>query len=180
MTALKNNKHLIWAVTGIYTLSVFVLAATGRDIASFLKERGWLGLSVGIVFGLTFILMGPYLIRQIKGFTFPRFIFLFILISLFTFTLWQIPKSVEKFHFLEFGLLPLLLRKSFSWKFEIKQQYILAFLLTAFIGACDEVFQLFLPKRYFDWRDIGFNALAGFYALAGYEIFHNSLFRKKE
>jgi len=44
---------------------------------------------------------------------------------------------------------------------------VLAIAVTALLGVVDELIQALIPSRVFDYRDIGFNALAAFLAVTG-------------
>ena len=67
----------------------------------------------------------------------------------------------EKIHFLEYGLLGLLLCKALSFHIKDKLAYPLAVVGVYCIGLLDEGVQWALPNRVGEFRDIGINLLAG-------------------
>jgi hypothetical protein len=80
----------------------------------------------------------------------------------------------ERLHLLEYGALALLVRDALRWRLLAgpprahpeRDAALGALLLTAAAGWVDELLQGILPNRYYDLRDVGFNALAAAMALA--------------
>ncbi|MFH1038008.1 MAG: VanZ family protein [PVC group bacterium] len=85
---------------------------------------------------------------------------------IYSFTL-RLPE--ERIHLVQFGLLGLLAcpslkgQASGGWRWLWKP-----LLFVSLVGAADEVFQWFLPDRFFDLRDILFNALGGVWGILLY------------
>jgi hypothetical protein len=83
----------------------------------------------------------------------------------------------EALHFIQYGLVgglffaALVERRrhldASSWLARPALPAVLAFLLTLAAGWTDEIIQYFLPNRYYDLRDVAFNAAAGALAIAG-------------
>ncbi len=71
-------------------------------------------------------------------------------------------QAEETFHFVQYGMLGYLLARAFHKTCPDAASYIAAIFLTATLGACDELMQWVLPTRYFDYRDIRLNLMAGF------------------
>lgn len=165
----------------LYTVLIFLFTAVARDLSNFLRSHGMLNLSIAALF---FIAWNEGL-HYFKKKAFPpdavAYASLLFLSLILLYGIVQLPVAEEKIHFLEFGALALLYRKMFSWNASVKSQYLLALILTAGIGLLDEILQAFLPRRFFDPRDIALNALAGFLAILAYEITHNhfKIFRFK-
>ena len=66
----------------------------------------------------------------------------------------------ERVHFIQYGLLALLIIYSLNpWLSGVKL-YLLSGLMASLFGIIDEIIQYFLPSRYFDIRDISFNISA--------------------
>ena len=72
----------------------------------------------------------------------------------------------ERTHLMEYGVMAIFIHKALMERAshikKISRPGLLAFLLTALIGALDEFIQLLLPGRVFDPIDILFNTLAAF------------------
>lgn len=77
----------------------------------------------------------------------------------------------ERSHLMEYGVLAVLLYEAINEGLtqgrRISCPAWWAFLIASLIGAVDELLQLLLPARVFDWRDIAFNVLAAFTAVIG-------------
>ncbi len=67
----------------------------------------------------------------------------------------------EKVHFLEYGLLGLLLCKALSTQMTNNMAYLLALLFVYLIGMSDEFIQWALPSRVGEFRDIWMNVMSG-------------------
>ena len=75
--------------------------------------------------------------------------------------LWIIKIPEERIHFLEYGILGILIEKALRIKKRMFLTYFLTFILTVIFGWLDEVIQYYLPGRFFGWRDVLYNALGG-------------------
>lgn len=90
-----------------------------------------------------------------------NYIWLFVIGCLyvyFTLKLWEIPE--EAVHFLEYGLLGFFIFNALKLKIKDKTIYITAFLIGCFIGIFDEILQWIVKERFWDFRDVGLNALS--------------------
>jgi len=67
----------------------------------------------------------------------------------------------EAFHFLQYGVLGLLVLRAFAVRHHDAGSYIAAALVCALAGSIDEVIQWATPDRHFDLGDIGLNVLGG-------------------
>ncbi len=136
-----------------------------RKIQRFVYEN-W-GREVFGYFVLAVLFIGSisllyYLIFKLKIRAPSNYIWLFIvggLYTYFTLKLWKIPE--EAVHFLEYGLLGFFLFRALSHKVKDKSIYFTATLLALLIGTFDEILQWITPQRYWDFRDVGLNALSG-------------------
>ena len=87
---------------------------------------------------------------------------LVLLAGAFAYGTWLLrARPEEALHFVQYGLLSALAYRAFAEGGASRATYLNAFLLTAILGSVDEVIQWLVPKRYFDFRDIGINVMAG-------------------
>jgi len=87
---------------------------------------------------------------------------LVLLAASFAYGTWFLrARPEEALHFVQYGLLSALAYRAFAEGGASRATYLKAFLLTAILGSVDEVIQWLVPKRYFDFRDIGINVVAG-------------------
>lgn len=77
----------------------------------------------------------------------------------------------ERSHLMEYGVLAVLVYDALIERATNGRRVVLpaacAFSVTSLVGVIDECIQAFLPSRVFDWRDILFNVLTAFAAVAG-------------
>ncbi len=68
---------------------------------------------------------------------------------------------LEQYHLMEYSLLSGLVYLAFSYHGDFKKIVGWGLLLVVVVGAVDELYQWYLPHRFFDWRDICLNSLSG-------------------
>ena len=89
-----------------------------------------------------------------------RIITFLVLSGLFFYGMMRIHRPVERIHFLEYGALALFLFRAIRHHVKIPWSYGISILGAFGIGLLDEIFQGFLPNRFYDPRDLWMN-LAG-------------------
>jgi len=83
------------------------------------------------------------------------------ILGLFSWLTWSLRANPEEsLHFVQYGVMSLLLFRSLSHHVRDPSIYLLAGLIGSFFGIVDEVIQWIVPRRFFDFRDIGINVLA--------------------
>lgn len=74
---------------------------------------------------------------------------------------WHLRRGPEEaMHFVQYGVLSVLLYRALRTRYADAGLYVIAFLLGAFLGTLDEVIQWIIPRRFFDFRDILINVSA--------------------
>ena len=175
-----------WIVVFFYTVAIFVFTPYLPQLISIASSR-WASSSVArfvlvveIALALLIsILAVRFLIQKKK----KSALFLFSVggIFLLSFLIYQfIPNPYEFTHLPEYAILSILIVwvldkkeiKSTSAKKEkntrltiSKNPYFLSAMITGIIGTGDEIYQYFLPNRYFTWYDILLNILGGILGL---------------
>ncbi|HEB35593.1 hypothetical protein LCGC14_1100050 [marine sediment metagenome] len=178
-----------WTIVCVYIIGIFVItpylpqliqAATSRwsrlDVSRFV-----LGVEIAIAF-LILILALEFLIHRRK----KSALFLVSVggIFLLSFVIYQfIPNPYEFTHLPEYAILSMLIiralgkekvRSKSAEKEEklksviIKNSYFLSAMATGIIGTGDEIYQYFLPNRFFTLYDISLNILGGILGLLIY------------
>jgi hypothetical protein len=118
-----------------------------------------------IVFGLIVLLY--YFIFRLKIKRISQYIWLFICAGAYLYFMVQLRTYPEEaIHLLEFGLLAYFLFRALSHRITDSTVYFTAglfvlFLFVLFIGTADEFLQWLMPTRFWDYRDVGINTLAG-------------------
>ena len=165
-----NSPPFYRLISAGFVLAIFLFTLIARDIVDYLKVLHIKNAVIVALFVMSLLGGGLYLARRRAHLTPGRVICLITLTGILGIILHHMKVPEERVHFLEFGILALLLRKTFSFQYSLPGQYTLAILLTVLVGISDEVLQYFLPSRYFDLRDIAFNSLAAVFAIFYFEI----------
>lgn len=161
---MNKKKFWAWLWVALCILAIFLVVPLARTIQSFVSRhwgRSLFGYTVLIAVGVAFIAVIYVLCFRMKIRSPSRLLWLSSVTALyvfFTLKLWRIPE--EAIHFLEYGLLGFLLFRALSLSVRDKSIYITAFLITSLVGILDEILQWVMPGRYWDFRDVGLNALA--------------------
>jgi len=131
------------------------------------------------VFGAEYFLYVTHLVLLFicAGIVFIFFKYHFILWKLALFILflivtgliiWKLKLPEEKIHFIEYGTLSWLAARDVMKKTENKKMLLIALGFSIAIGIIDELFQLVLPRRFFDVRDILFNTMGSAWGIILY------------
>lgn len=163
----SSHKPLMWTVA----ILILGCAPIGRPVQKHLREilTSWLGTEGMMIFmlvvflgaGIAFVYASRLWILPAQNICFTIVLLLAGIIYSF-----NLPLPEERIHLIQFGLLGLLACPSLKtgcgrgilrlWK---------PLLFVILIGAADEFIQWFLPDRFFDLRDILFNAIGGFWGV---------------
>lgn len=147
-------------LVGIYgTLSV------ARRITETIREAGLLRASVATAFGLAALALLVFLARN-PALRRPRTTLTTLAVALvYAAVVFPMSSPEEKLHFLEYGAVAVLAFFSMPSAWAAPRRFGFAAFFTLAAGWTDEGIQALLPNRYYDLRDVGFNALAGVMAL---------------
>lgn len=147
-------------LVGIYgTLSV------ARRITETIREAGLLRASVATAFGLAALALILFLVRN-PALRRPRTMLTTLAVGLvYAAVVFPMSSPEEKLHFLEYGAVAVLAFFSAPPVWTATRRFGFAAFFTLAAGWTDEGIQALLPNRYYDLRDVGFNALAGVMAL---------------
>ena len=94
-----------------------------------------------------------------------KLIFFITFLILTGMIIWHIRLPEEKIHFLEYGILAWAASRDVFKQSTNKKKIFLAFGFCLAVGFIDEIFQGILPERFFDWRDILFNAMGSVWGI---------------
>ena len=114
------------------------------------------------VVAITFGIAWHFFSKQAIPGTARAKVVLVLLAAAFAYGTWFLrARPEEALHFVQYGLLSALAYRAFAEGGASRATYLNAFLLTAILGSVDEVIQWLVPKRFFDFRDIAINVIAG-------------------
>jgi hypothetical protein len=149
---------------------IYATLAGARVVTNALRDANLLRVSVALCFAATAVgvlvafLRSPALRR-------PRVLAaLGVVTGAYALVVTPMESPEEKLHFLEYGVVALLAFAAAPVGWSHLGRLAGAALFTLAAGWLDEGIQAVLPSRYYDLRDVGFNALAGVMALAALEL----------
>ena len=160
----KKKAVLAWLWVVLCSLAIFLIVPIARTIQKFVSGhwgRALFGYVVLAATGVAFLSLLYFLVFKLKIRSPSNYIWLTAVAFLyvyFTLTFWRVPEQAV--HFLEYGFLGYFLFRALSLSVRDKSVYVVAFLSGSLVGIFDEILQWIVPDRYFDFRDIGLNALA--------------------
>ncbi|MCA9512836.1 MAG: VanZ family protein [Myxococcales bacterium] len=170
----RGGEALAWALAGAWAASIFAAIPLARSIEHAVRDAlgqrafGW--LAIGAVLAATAAALT--VIGRSRGATASprdahspraavRAAWLFAVAAAFAFataSLWSNPE--EAMHFVQYGVLSLLLQRAVAFRLPDASSYFVAALAGALVGCADEAVQWVVPGRYFGLRDIAINAFA--------------------
>jgi VanZ family protein len=164
MTSSKKKIFLSWLLVALCIAAIFLIVPIARTIRNFVEEN-WnvalFGYSVLFVVICAFLSCLYLLWFRLKIRSLSRYLWMAAAAAIyitFTITLWKRPE--EAIHFLEYGLLGFLLYQALRHHIQDNGIYFIAFFIGALVGICDEALQWMIPRRVWDFRDLGINAIA--------------------
>lgn len=162
--ASKKKILLSWIWVFLCILSIFLIVPIARTIRNFVEAKldvSFFGYMVLLVVMIA-LFFGLYILWfRLKIRSFINYFWLVIVALIYVFytlKLWKRPE--EAVHFLEYGLLGFLLFQALKHHIHDKGIYLIAFIAGALVGIFDEAFQWMIPRRVWDFRDLGLNALS--------------------
>jgi len=140
-------------------LAIYSTLGVVRPVANYLRDSGWMRITVAVCFVSAGAFMLWVIFRDPRRRTWRVARMLLSYAVIYAAVIYPMKSPEEKIHFIEYGVVGLLAYESF-------RRYWSALLFVIAAGWADEGIQALLPSRYYDLRDVAFNALAGALALA--------------
>lgn len=154
----------------VLLLSIYSTLAFIRRVTNALRDAGQLKTVVAIAFGLAAVAVIALLIRT-PALRKPKTVLLIAAAAaIYALVVWPMESPEEKLHFIEYGIVGVLWFLSLPDAWSTPKRYVTAALATVASGWLDEGIQALIPERYYDLRDVGFNALAGLMALTVFTV----------
>ncbi|MEA3490177.1 MAG: VanZ family protein [Candidatus Omnitrophota bacterium] len=161
----KRLRTIWWGVIAVYLLCIYATLGIAPRVWDSLDAfmGGKAMILVYIPAALSFIALVAFMVFVKKEKLPDRYFMLLIFVAIFFELNLLAVRPVEKVHLLEYGGLSFLLYNALKVdfdRFDVKL-YLLGGVVCVAAGFLDEVIQLFLPGRFFDWRDVLFNGASG-------------------
>jgi hypothetical protein len=152
-------------VLPIYLGGIYATLGVMRQMTETLREAGLLRISVSVAFGLAAVGAAVLIARDPSSRSRGVLGALAGCAIIYTAVIWPMESPEEKLHFIQYGLLALLADQAAPLRWSPWARFVGSALFVAVAGWGDELIQGLLPNRYYDLRDVGFNAVAGLLAL---------------
>jgi hypothetical protein len=159
----REDEATSWLWAGLWLLLIYLTIPLARSLQEVVRALGgkeaflWITLSA-------FALAGWLLVRSVLlgslRLTAGRGALLAGILGLFFVMTWGLRTNPEEaLHFVQYGVLSALLFRAAGQRRADASAYLLAAAVGITAGIVDELIQWIVPRRYFDFRDIGINAI---------------------
>jgi hypothetical protein len=163
----KQREWIAWAYVGAWSLGIFLAIPLARTVEGVVRDHAGQAAFGWFVLGVVVVATGEALRRALarsRAEGTPLLagaVWLCGVAAVFiaaTASLWSNPE--EAMHFVQYGVLGLLLHRALRQCLADCSVYVVAALIGTSVGCIDEAIQWVTPGRYFGLRDIIINALA--------------------
>ncbi|MFL6245475.1 MAG: hypothetical protein ACJ74H_05590 [Thermoanaerobaculia bacterium] len=148
----------------VYLLAIYATLGIVRTVTNYLRDRGILRMSVVVAFAIAGVAILWLTFRDARRRSWRSVLALLVVACVYAAVIYPMKSPEEKIHFIEYGGVAALAYAS-------SKRYIGSAFFVAAAGWIDEGIQALLPSRFYDLRDVAFNAVAGVMALAAIAIF---------
>ena len=179
----SRAERRLWSAAGLCVALIYSSLYIARPVASALRDRNLLRLAVTLVFVAVAGLIAWYLALARPGWR--VWVTAGLIGAGYLVLLTAIPMlAEERLHFLEYGVVAVLIYLALSERrkgiakssatprtgLTVWPPVLVAVIVTGALGWIDEGIQAFLPNRYYDLRDVTFNAAAGVLSLLSIKL----------
>lgn len=161
----------LWLWVFLCSMGIFTTIPVARNLQKFVYNtvgREFFTYVVLFVVCIGLAILLYLFIFKLKVKKISQYIWLFICAGLYIYHTIQLRAHPEEaIHFLMYGLLSYFLFKALSYRIHDWTVYLTAVFFVLFIGTTDEFLQWMMPQRFWDFKDVGLNMLAGGIFLLG-------------
>ena len=153
----RTSAFLDSLAAGLWILIIFATVPFAQPVMQFLGSRlgGDPNLGKGVAVILFLALAGVIrkMVRR-RGFGVPRILVGFAVLAGYVYFMWTMEIPAEKIHFLEFGILVILVFRALKHAFAHRGVYLLVFPFCLLVGLVDEYIQSLVPQRVGEIADV--------------------------
>jgi VanZ family protein len=171
VTVLRMYVRVARIALAVYLLTIYATLGVVRIVTNFLRDAGILRITVVLAFAITGTLLIALLLRNPRNRSRRTLLALLLTAAAYAVVIVPMKSPEEKIHFIEYGCVAALAHASSPRSWSRRTRFIACALFVAAAGWIDEGIQGLLPTRYYDLRDVAFNAAAGLLALTAIAIF---------
>lgn len=161
----RGRESRAWLAAGAWLLFIYLTIPLARAVQTAVRDRGGAMLFVWITLLAGAAAAGAVVRAWLRKQWTPapgQALVLAAAFAAFAAGVWSLRANPEEaFHFVQYGVLGILLFRALGFRLADPSVYVAGALLGAAAGIADELIQWLVPNRYFDYRDIGINAAAG-------------------
>ena len=165
-----ESEWLSWLYACIWSLLIFVTVPVARVIQVYVSEHWGRDLFLyGVVVIIVLLLIASLLlITGKRTATAMNYVWLIGIATVFiVYTIQLRGNPEEAVHFVQYGILSILVYRALTHRITDYGIYFVAFLLTSTVGLIDEALQWLTPNRVWGLKDIRLDAVAAALALLG-------------
>ncbi len=160
----REDEATSWMWAGLWMLFILVTVPLARSLQQFVYETAGRNTFLFVVLGAIALGLAAALrvLARNRDMLSPgRTLWLFGIAGLFTYLTFQLRAAPEEaFHFVQYGVLAILVFRAFSHRIRDPLIYVATAMLCGIAGMTDEFIQWIIPRRFFDFRDILINLTA--------------------
>lgn len=160
----REKEAVSWLYAALWAVAIFCTVPFARKIQDWFNQHlghaslQWITVAFIVVAAVLLLI---HLVRGLRRMPWARIATLVAIAGVFllgTFKLTSTPS--EAIHFVEYGILSILIFRALSHRQHDPLIYLNVLLIGALVSTTDEILQWFTPGRYWDPRDLSHNALA--------------------
>ena len=160
----KKKRFIFWSLFALYISLIFYFTPYAYPALKFLMDKTKLNLNLGMSLLGIFMFIYFYLIliktknlRTVKASVILTFIVMGYIILFVIFT----KNPVERSHLFEYGVLSYFIYQALAIDLHEENLYGWGMIIVILVSSLDELFQVSLPHRFGDLKDIFINCLSG-------------------
>jgi hypothetical protein len=160
----RESETASWSWAGLWLLSIYATIPLARGVQEIIRAQAGKLVFLWITL-VAFVLAAGWVVHAVRrrelALSPRRSAILFAILTWYAWLLWTMRGNAEEtFHFVQYGLLSVLLFRALSHRVADVSIYFAVTAIGTVCGILDELIQWLVPRRYFEFRDIAINLLA--------------------
>ncbi len=158
----RETEWVSWLFFALWSLVIFVTIPIARTLQGFVEQHlGRQTFTYVVIAVVTLVAVGAILDRLRLSVSTGSSVWLAIIAMIFIgYTIRLSAAPAEAVHFLEYGVLGLLIYRALTHRVKDVSIYFMALMIGAMVGMLDEAIQWVTPKRFWGLNDIWLNFFA--------------------